>query len=118
MNNKGSILIVDDNMTLVTTITMILKRRGFQVESTYNGQDAISMIRKQPFSMILMDLKMPGMNGVEALKEIRAIRPDARVIIMTAYEMKDLLAEVEDMGVVSVLHKPFNMMQVLQIIDE
>ena len=118
MNEKGSILIVDHNETLVTTISMILNRKGYQVETAFNGQEAIDLTKTRPFNLIFLDLKMPGMNGLDVMKHIRKIRPKANILIMTAYGSQEYNTEAIDAGAIHVLHKPFNMVEVLSLIDE
>ena len=118
MTEKRSILIVDDNVVLITSIALILKRKGHLVATANSGQEAIDMVRDRPFDLILMDVKMQGMSGIEAMEEIRTIRPDAAVVIMTAYDGEPLSIEARGKGAIGVLNKPFDMGEVLRIIED
>jgi len=69
------------------------------------------------FDVILMDIKMPGMNGVETLKEIKMIRPDVTVVMMTAYAVEDLIKEAQREGAYGVLHKPLDVEKMIGLIE-
>ena len=91
MEAKASILIVDDNISLCKTMSFVLKRHGYDVTTAGDGVEAIEKVREKAFGMIFMDIKMPGVNGVEALRSIRKIRPEATVTMMTAYAVEELI---------------------------
>jgi two-component system, response regulator, stage 0 sporulation protein F len=107
MTDKTSILIVDDNETLLTTISIILKRSEHKVEVANNGHDAIVKVQHNSYDMIILDYKMPGLSGLETLKEIRNMGSDVPVVFMTAYEQHDFIDEAGEMGVLAVFNKPF-----------
>jgi len=112
------ILITDDSNGFRKTMAMILRRKGHRVSIADSGRQAIDRIKKQSFDMVFMDIKMPGMDGVEALKKIKEKRPGTVVIMMTAYAVDDLLLQSVAEGAEGLLHKPVNMEQVFQLIDE
>ena len=118
MTDKPTILVVDDNQDLLNTFAMILKRRGFSVQTAIDGSSAIDKFREQDFDVILMDIVMPEMNGVDAFKKIREIKPDAPVILMTAYSDEELIQSVKDEGVHQIIHKPIRIDQLIQLINE
>ena len=89
MKEKASVLVVDDNLDLLDTFSLILKMKGYNVDTAVDGVAAVDKFKKRPFDVILMDLIMPQMNGVEAFRKIRQINPGARVILMTAYYDED-----------------------------
>jgi CheY-like chemotaxis protein len=74
-------------------MSFILERKGCTVAIAENRPEAIEIAKKNPFDIIFMDIKMPFMNGVEAYKQIKKIRPGAKVIMMTAYEVEDLIGK-------------------------
>jgi DNA-binding NtrC family response regulator len=100
------ILVVDDNEDLLTTFTRILKRKGFYVETAADGLSAVDRYLRGDFDVTLMDIIMPGLNGVEAFRLIREIDPGASVILMTGYSDEDLIQLAINEGAQCVLHKP------------
>jgi DNA-binding NtrC family response regulator len=118
MKSEPSILIVDDNEDLLQTFAMILKRRGFNVETAGNGSSAVEKSKEQTFDVTLMDIVMPEMNGVEAFKKIKEVQPGAPVILMTAYSDEDLIQTAKDEGVRKIIHKPIRIDQLVELITE
>ena len=85
MSQKGSVLVVDDNISLGRTMSFVLKRKGYEVITAKDGPEAIELVKERPFNIILMDIKMPILDGVETYRRIKKIRGDAIAIMMTAY---------------------------------
>lgn len=115
---EASILIVDDNIGQCKTMSFILERNGYAVAAADNGPEAISIVEKNPFDVIFMDIKMPIMNGVEAYKKIKKIRPAAKVIMMTAYAVEDLVEEALQEGAYAIIYKPLDIEKVLELIKK
>ena len=103
---KGVILVVDDDRQMVKTLCAVLRVHGWDTVPAYSGDEAVRVATDRSLTAVLMDVKMPGMNGVDAFQEIRRIRPRIPVILMTAYSAHELLAQAERAGVVSILPKP------------
>jgi DNA-binding NtrC family response regulator len=114
--NSMKILVVDDQPGMCETLMDILEDHGYHIESAPDGYTAIELNKKGIFDIILMDIIMPGINGVEALKVIKRINPDTIVILMTAYTAPDLIMEAQKAGVYECLTKPFNPSRLLAII--
>ena len=117
-NRKASILIVDDNPSVTRTIALILERKGYLVVTASNGLEAVERIEERPYDMVLMDIKMPFMNGVDGYKCIKGIRPEAAVIMMTAYALEDLVAEALQEGAYDVIYKPLDIERTLHLIEQ
>ena len=115
---KARILIVDDNMSLCKTLSFILRRKGYAASIAKNGSEAITKIKKRPFDIIFMDIKMPFMNGVETYKKIKKIRPEATTVMMTAYAVEDLVQDVLKEGVYDIIYKPLDMEKVVSLIEK
>ena len=113
-----SILIVDDNPSMARTTALILWRKGYAVDQAQDGLAAVEKVRQSPFDVILMDIKMPRMDGVEAYRRIRAIRPGATAIMITAYDVEDLVKEALQNGAYACLDKPVNVDELLHLIEE
>ncbi|MFC1869702.1 response regulator [Chloroflexota bacterium] len=118
MKEPASVLVVDDNADLVDTFSLILKRKGYQVDTAEDGLSAVEKFRKRPFDVTLMDIIMPNMNGVEAFRKIREINPGARVILMTAYYEEEEIKTAVDEGAYSAVHKPVNIAQLIELIGK
>jgi DNA-binding NtrC family response regulator len=79
---------------------------GWEAKGVTDGRQALAAVEREPFAAVLMDVRMPGLNGVETFRAMRAMRPDIRVILMTAFAANDLLAEAEREGVLRIFPKP------------
>jgi len=118
MNDEPTILVVDDNEDLLETFAMILKRRGFSVETAGNGASAVDKFKEQDFDVTLMDIVMPEMNGLEAFRKIKEIQPEASIILMTAYSDEDLIKTAKNEGVHRVINKPIRIDKLIELINE
>ena len=107
------LLIVDDQ----PGIRLLLRRKyfkptGIMTALASNGKEALEIVRKQNPDCVLLDMKMPGMNGVEVLREIRTISPEAIVMMMTAYSEIELLNDADKLGIDQHFTKPFDIFEV------
>jgi len=118
MKDKPTILVVDDNQDLLETFAMILKRRGYRVQTAGDGISAVNKFREQNFDITLMDIVMPEMNGVDAFKKIKEIHPEASIILMTAYSDEDLIQNAKSEGARQIIHKPIHIDQLIELINE
>jgi DNA-binding NtrC family response regulator len=109
---------VDDDLNLCNTLSKILKKKGYATTTAENGQRAIELVKEKPVDVILMDVKMPVLNGVEAYKNIKRIRPSAVVIFMTAFSMEDLIKDAIKEGAYAVIKKPFDVDTVINLIEK
>ncbi len=114
---RTTILIVDDDPGLRRSLQMILEHRGYHVETTEDGAQAIELVGVRPFDMILMDVRMPVLDGVHALKQIKTLRPDAMVTLMTGYAIEDLLQDALAEGAFALLDKPVSIEDVIALIE-
>jgi len=101
------ILIVDDDQDHAESIADILSLSNYQIEIALSGEEALQRFRRTEFDVTLMDVRLPGIDGVQTFFEFRKIRPAAQVIMMTGFSMETLLSEALKGGAVGVLHKPF-----------
>jgi len=115
--NASNILIVDDEIGPRESLRMVLKP-NHNVYTVENGYAAIQMIQQVNMDVLTLDLKMPGMNGIDTLKEIRMISPDVMVIIITGYGTLKTAIEAIRYGVFDYIPKPFNVPEILSIIDK
>ena len=118
MEQKASILIVDDNISLCKTMSFVLGRKGYAVATAKNGPEAIVRVEASLFDMIFMDIKMPLMDGVETYRRIKQIRPEAVVMMMTAYAVEELVQQALEEGAYGILYKPLDIAKVVAVIEE
>jgi CheY-like chemotaxis protein len=110
------VLVVDDDVGMVDTLVDILSARRYRVGTAYSGEAAVAMVRQMTYDAVLMDIQMPGLNGVEALRQIKGLAPKLSVIMMTAFTRDELVEEARQATAVTVLPKPLDMDSVLTLL--
>lgn len=118
MTNPMSIFVVDDDKDFAESLGDILEDAGYQVSIANSGEEAVEKFKQQDFDITFMDVKMPGMNGVESYIEFCKIKPEVKVFIMTGYAMQDLLQQAIDLGAAGILQKPLNIDDVLHTLEQ
>lgn len=111
------ILIVDDDPGMCETMGDILGDMGYEVDAARDGSKAIEIIKKKTYDVALMDIKMPGINGVETLKEVKRISPTTGVLMMTAFSVEDLVKEALREGAYGIIYKPLDIDKVVSFIE-
>ncbi len=114
---ETNILVVDDLKGMRVTLGGILEDEGHNVVLAENGYQAIEAAKQTSFGLIFMDIKMPGINGVQTFREVKKINPQAAVIMMTAYSVEDLVREALEEGAYAVVYKPFDIENIVNIIE-
>ena len=102
------VLVVDDEEIVRESLGGWLQKDGYLVEAAPDGRSAVERMKAQPWNVVLVDLKMPGMDGLQVLEEARKLQPDAAVIIMTAYATVDTAVTAMKLGAFDYLIKPFD----------
>jgi two-component system response regulator HydG len=105
---KGRILIVDDDTAHLSMLQTVLKSLGHAIDTATDGKDAISGVEEIPYDLVLMDVRMANISGMEALEKIRKLNPAIPIIIMTAYSSVDKAVEAMKLGAYDYLTKPLN----------
>ncbi len=118
MTEQPRILIVDDEQIVRESLANWLKEESYQVEAAENGPAALEKIRQSPFQVVLLDLKMPGMDGIQVLTELKKDFPDIEVIIMTAYGSVNTAVEAIKAGAYDYIVKPFDPEEVALLIKK
>jgi CheY-like chemotaxis protein len=111
------LLVVDDEEGMRDTLRDILEEFGYCVEEAANGEEAVKMVCAGEYDLLLMDIRMPIMDGVSALGEIKQIRPGVPVIMMTAYAQSDAVEQARRCGATDILYKPLDIGKVLPLIE-
>lgn len=112
-----SILVVDDEAVIRDGLQRILHGEHFRVETCRSGHAAIELLQQKDYGLIITDLKMPGMNGIEVLKAVKTLQPDVPVIMITGYASVDTAVDAMKHGAVDYIAKPFTPEQILEKIE-
>ncbi len=116
---KKTILVVDDDQAISAIFDFILQQAGYKTLCASSGKACLEIIHSdQPIDLVFLDLKMPDLSGIEVFKEIVEFRPELLVIMMTGYMVNDTLKQAFDMGAYGVIYKPFDVEEVLGIIEK
>ena len=114
--HETNVLVVDDDRGIRFTLEGIIDDEGYMVRGAENGYQAIELVKEITFQWIFMDIRMPGLNGVETYLEIKKISPESRVVMMTGFSVEELVNQALEEGVFAVLYKPLPVEQVLDIL--
>ena len=115
MSESTAILVVDDHPSMAKTLADILSLKGFDVHAAYSGAEAIEILQNHPIHILLTDVRMPDMNGVELCRAARKIHPNLIMMLMTAYAADDIIQKGLSEGIKTVLTKPLNINLILSI---
>jgi CheY-like chemotaxis protein len=107
------ILIVDDEPNMLRTLADILHDEGFEVSTAASGEKAVEMCRAHEYGVVLMDVRMPGIDGMEAFRRIRREKRSVPIVMMSAYTVDHLLQDALKEGVVAFVQKPLDAAKVL-----
>ena len=114
--SQHSILVVDDDLGTCQTLSDILEAKGYQVDTAADGFQAIEKVKQSSFDVIIIDIIMPGLNGVETYKVIKEVNPKVKAIMITAYAVEDLISQAYKEGAYQVMSKPLEIERLLQSI--
>jgi len=113
MKTLERILIVDDEEQMRELLTKVLEKNGYQVTAAGDGTQALALLEKEPVDLVVTDVRMPGLGGMEALKAIKELNPDIVVIIMTAFGSIDQAVQAVKEGAYDYINKPFKIDEML-----
>jgi DNA-binding response OmpR family regulator len=117
MNNR-KLLLVEDDRDFSESLRLLLQMKGFDVTLAYSGEEAIDIYRAGEFCYILMDIKLPGMSGIETLNHLMEHYAEAKILLMTGCERgSDEVASANMTKAIGVLYKPFRINDLLNFID-
>jgi len=116
MSKELRILVVDDNEEFCQNVTDILELKGYEVVTAHDGFKALELVKQNGFDLVLMDVKMPVMDGVETFKKVKEVAPGTPVIMVTAYAVEDLIRDALREGAYSSLKKPLDFDQLFGLI--
>jgi DNA-binding NtrC family response regulator len=111
------ILVVDDDYGMADTLADILTSKGYAVVTASSGEAAISMLEQASCDVVVMDIRLPGMNGVDTLKAMKRLQPGLSAILTTAYTYQELVVDARQTGALDVIPKPLNLGRLLGLLE-
>jgi DNA-binding NtrC family response regulator len=117
MSQKGKILVVDDEDALRTVLSAELSAEGYTVGTAADGVEAVAMLQKARYNLVLLDIRMPNMNGFEVLKVIKEKHPGTKVIMLTGFADLKNAIESKKLGAEDFVSKPYDLVDLLTTIE-
>lgn len=115
---KPRILIADDEKNIRFTLAHALERSGYEIATAVNGEDALKQMDAEEYDLLLLDLRMPGMDGMDVLKETAKRFPATRVVIVTAHGTVENAVEAVKLGAVDFIQKPFSPTEIRDLVAQ
>src|SRR5262245_31241370 len=115
---RPRLLVVDDDRTILSLIGTIALAEGFEVATALDGSDAMEQLRQRAADLALVDLRMPGVTGLDVLRSIREASPRCRVVLMTGFASIDTAVEAVKLGALDYLTKPFDLHRLRRLLGE
>jgi two-component system response regulator (stage 0 sporulation protein F) len=112
------ILVVDDEQSICLLLQDVLTRFGHSVTTCQDGATGLELAQQHRFDLVFLDIRMPGMGGLEALKRLRDLQPDATFVMITGFAKDDIIDEALQSGASACLCKPFSLSQVKKLLDD
>lgn len=117
MERIKTILIVDDNKDFADVFCDILKANNYDAESCYGGGQAIKLVGDSKYDIVFLDIRMPEIDGIETLKQVKKISPETKVIMMTGYSVDEMVHRALEENASDIIYKPFEIDKVLSLIN-
>jgi DNA-binding NtrC family response regulator len=114
---KADILLVDDEVVFTTNMSRLLTSRGYQVTTVKNGEEAIAALKQKPFDVMVLDLKMPVMDGITTLQQMKALNQLTEVLILTGHGSMDTAFQAIEMGAYDYVTKPCEVTELVSKIE-
>jgi DNA-binding NtrC family response regulator len=118
MTSQERILVVDDEEQMRDLLAKVLERKGYQVSVCGDGAEALALLEREPSDLVITDVRMPGLNGMEALRAIKELNPEIVVLIMTAFGSIDQAVQAVKEGAYDYINKPFKIDEILLTIEK
>jgi NADH-quinone oxidoreductase subunit E/NADP-reducing hydrogenase subunit HndA len=115
---KGSVLVVDDEQIVLKSCERILGAEGYEVMTTTSPLEGLSMLKKEPFDLVITDIRMPEMNGIEFIREARESSPDINIVIITGFPSQESIKEALRLRIVDYIPKPFSGALLLEVAEK
>lgn len=113
---SGKILVIDDETDFIETIAVRLQLRGFDVNTASDGKSGLELLKSNTYDVVILDLKMPGINGEIVLQKIKAAKLTTEVIILTAHGSEEVAKETDRLGAFCFITKPIDIERLVTVI--
>lgn len=118
MEHPKKILVVEDDDEMRALLKDFFLEEGFETDSVSNGSEAFRKLAKESFVLIITDIRMPGLTGLDILPGIKKLQPEASIIVITAFGSEDVRQRALERGATAYLEKPIHFYKLKEIIDE
>lgn len=115
-NKVNHILVVDDEDSIRSIFRRFLKMKGFMVDEARSGVEAIEKVKTESYDLVFLDIIMKKMDGLETFKELRKLKPDLCVVMMTGFAVEEKVREAMKLGAFDYLYKPFDLNEIMAAI--
>lgn len=115
---KGKLLVIDDELSMREVLSIMLTKENYEVLSAADGEEGIRLVREAQPRVVLVDIRLPGINGLQVLSEIRRMDPQIPVIMVTAISDLKVAREAEKKGAFGYIVKPFTFWEIKSVIQE
>ena len=112
------VLVVDDEESIRDLCARVLSRASYTVITAPSGEDAVALLTREAFALVISDIRMPGISGLEVLERAKATYPEIRVVLITGFGTPQMLTRAQQSGADRILTKPFNPMELLAAVRE
>src|SRR5213593_5204367 len=118
MKSQPKILLIEDDAGIVGGLKKELQFQGYEVAVAERGDKGLAQAKEQPFDVVITDLKMPGLSGLELVEQLHATKPKLPIILMTAFGTTETAIEATKRGAYDYLLKPFEMPELLEVVSK
>src|SRR3989442_2161638 len=118
MKMKSRILLIEDDASIVGGLQKELQAEGYEVAVAQRGDHGLAQAKAQPFDVVITDLKMPGLSGLELVEQLHATKPKLPIIVVTAFGTTETAIEATKLGAYDYLLKPFDMAELLDLVEK
>ncbi|APR84094.1 sigma-54 dependent DNA-binding response regulator [Minicystis rosea] len=115
---RPRILVIDDEPDIRETLDMVLALAGYEVSTAASGISAIERMKTEHFDLVITDLRMPGLSGIDTVEALRKLDPGLAVIVVSGYASEDATARCLAQGALCVMNKPFQLDELLQVVKD
>ena len=112
------VLLVDDEEEFVETLAERMRNRGMEVDTSNSGGEALELVDEEPYDVVVLDLQMPGMDGIEVLERIKRRKPDIQVVLLTGHATVEKGVEAMKQGALEFLEKPIDLSKLSEVIHK
>ena len=115
---KNRLLVIDDEEIVIKSCKRTLSPEGYIVDTALSGKEGLELFKNNQYDLVIVDLKMPEMNGIEFMRQIKELKPEQKIMIMTGYDTIDHIVESISSGAAHYLEKPFTPLTLLERVKE